>query len=432
MARDGTSRTAGWFRLAARRRNAVAANAAAPDLTTPQAAGTAREVFATFLRLGLTSFGGPVAHLGYFRREIVERRGWLSEAAYGELVGLCQFLPGPASSQVGFGVGLLRAGALGGLAAWAGFTLPSALIMVAFAWFEGELAGPIGAGILHGLKLVAVPVVVQAIAAMARTLTPDLRRRLIAVLIAVLAGLFSAAWTQLAAIALGAVLGLLFCPASGERAEGLAGSLPARWLSAASLLAFVVLLALSLFLGQDGARTLTALAATFFRAGALVFGGGHVVLPLLRTSMVPHWIDLQTFLAGYGAAQAVPGPLFTFATFLGSRIAGLGGACVATIAIFLPGCLLVTGILPFERAARTRPTVQKALAGINAAVVGILIAALVTTLIPTAILGPADIAVALAGLVLLQVLRLAPLALVMLTILATAGLAWTGLSGVHP
>jgi chromate transporter len=398
---------------------------------TPPDCGNVGEVFAVFLKLGATSFGGPIAHLGYFRREIVERRGWLAETAYADLVGLCQFLPGPASSQVGFSIGLLRAGLLGGLAAWTAFTLPSALLMLSFALFDDRLVGPVGAALLHGLKLVAVPIVIQAIIAMARTLTPDARRLLIAAAIALSVSLISAPWMQVLAIALGAALGLIFCRRVGETTNALTGRLPHRWIAIGCIVAFALLLLLSLFLQVGPGGRYVAMGATFFRAGALVFGGGHVVLPLLRASMVPHWIDDPTFLAGYGVAQAMPGPLFTFATYLGGHIAGTVGAVVATVSIFLPGALLVTGILPIERQARSLPSVQSALAGVNAAVVGILVAALVTALLPTAVLGPSDVLIAVAGLLLLMIWRLPPLALVILTTVAAMATAWVGWSTPH-
>ncbi len=327
----------------------------------------------------------------------MERRQWLSDASYGELVGLCQFLPGPSSSQVGFGLGLLRAGPLGGIAAWTAFTLPSALLMLLFAGFEQRLSGPIGNGILHGLKLVAIPVVVHAIVAMARTLTPDLRRIAIAGLTALLIALLPFAWTQIAAIVVGAICGIFLCQAEGGKRVGLTGWLPGYRIAIVCLVTFTLLLIASLPASLQHGSGLAALSASFYRAGALVFGGGHVVLPLLRASMVPHWIDPQSFLAGYGAAQAVPGPLFTFATFLGYWIAGWPGTILGTIAISLPGLLLVAGILPVERQVRSRPVLQKALAGINAAVVGILVAALCTALLPTAILAPTDAMIAVGG-----------------------------------
>lgn len=391
-----------------------------------QTCGSTAEIFLTFFKVGLTAFGGPIAHLGYFRSEVVDRRGWISEAAYANLVGLCQFLPGPASSQVGFGLGLLRAGPLGGIAAWAGFTLPSAFLMGLFAILESRLTGRIGLSFLHGLKLVAVPVVIQAIVAMARTLTPDARRLFIAAATAVLVVVIPVTWMQIVAIALGGLLGLLLCSHPDAPLADISGWRPGRRTAAGCLVGFVALLATSLAVHDLSGSTMGSLFLLFYRSGALVFGGGHVVLPLLRASLVPKWIDQSTFLAGYGAAQAMPGPLFTFATFLGARIAGVAGAVVSTVAIFLPGLLLVTGILPVERELRKRRALQKSLAGINAAVVGLLVAALCTTILPSTIFAATDVAIAAAGLGLLLVLRMPPLAIVILTAATTTTITWIG------
>lgn len=300
--------------------------------TTNERKSSAAEVGAAFLKLGLTSFGGPIAHLGYFRREFVERRRWIDEEHFGQLLGLCQFLPGPASSQLGFSLGLLRAGWPGALAAFVGFTLPSALLMFAFAVSNELLSGALGGSAVHGLKLVAVAVVAQGVLGMARTLTPDPRRAMMAAVSAGLVVVSGSAWMQLVVVAGGAVLGPWLCrQISGSAAVAAATSasvtprapskLPyGRRLGAVLLLSFALLLTLALFIAPTTSPT-GQVAGAFFRAGALVFGGGHVVLPLLEHSVVdPGWIDNGTFLAGYGAAQALPGPMFTFAAFLGERL----------------------------------------------------------------------------------------------------------------
>lgn len=378
-----------------------------------EAKGSAGEVFVAFLKLGLTSFGGPVAHLGYFREELVVRRKWIDEEGYADLVALCQFLPGPASSQVGFSLGLFRAGPLGALAAWAGFTLPSALLLVLFAYGAGWFQGDIGSGVLHGLKLVAVAVVAQAVWGMAKVLTPDRGRAAIALMAVLLVVFIGGSVAQVGAIVLGGMLGLWWCrglPVSptGHLTFGVRRSI--GWLA---LLVFGVLLV--------GLPVLEAVASTqglslfeaFYRAGALVFGGGHVVLPLLETAVVrPGWVTADAFLAGYGAAQAVPGPLFTFAAYLGAVMgpqpSGLPGAAIALVAIFLPGLLLVVGALPFWDAFRSRPLAQAAMRGANAAVVGVLGAALHNPVWTSAVLTPADFALALMGFLLLTVWRAPP------------------------
>src|SRR4051812_1402829 len=317
------------------------------EATGPAASGTAGEVFRAFLKLGVTSFGGPIAHLGYFRDELVLRRRWIDEAAYADLVALCQFLPGPASSQVGFSLGILRGGGLlGGLAAWAGFTLPSALLLLAFAFGANAFGGPIGSGILHGLKLVAVAVVAQAVWGMARTLAPDRERgsiALAAVLLVVFAG---GTFGQIGAIVLGAIAGLWLCRGTPATTVGHLAFPICRKSGSLALVLFTVLLVLPPVLVQVSGSQAIALFDAFFRSGALVFGGGHVVLPLLRAEVVdPGWVTPDAFLAGYGAAQAVPGPLFTFAAYLGAVMRpaphGVLGALIALIGIFLPGLLLV-------------------------------------------------------------------------------------------
>ena len=382
------------------------------------------EVLAVFLRLGLTSFGGPIAHLGYFRDELVVRRKWLDESAYAELVALCQFLPGPASSQVGFSLGLLRAGGLtGGLAAWAAFTLPSALFMVAFAYGAAAFRGTVGAGLIHGLKLVAVAVVAQAVWGMAQRLAPDRQRAGIALGAVLIVVVAATAIGQIAAIALGAIAGLVLCRAEDTEERG-SLSFPIRRASGiAALTLFVVCLVLPPLLAA-GSQPL-ALFGAFYRSGALVFGGGHVVLPLLQTEVVrPGWVGSDAFLAGYGAAQAVPGPLFTFAAYLGAVMQpepnGLAGATIALVAIFLPGLLLVYGTLPFWDALRVRPGAQAAMRGTNAAVVGILAAALYNPVWTSAVLGPRDFALALVGFLLLTIWNTPPWIVVLL--LGGAGL----------
>lgn len=383
-------------------------------------AGTPFEVLRVFFKLGLSCFGGPIAHIGYFRNEFVTRRGWLDEQAYADLVGLCQFLPGPASSQVGFSIGLLRAGYLGGLAAWTGFTLPSAALLVLFAYGSRALAGPIGAGLLHGLKLVAVAIVAQAVWGMARTLCPDRARASIA-LVAALIILFSgSAAMQIAAIGFGAVAGLWLCRGAPPAASGQIVVPVSRPVAIAALaLFFLVLLGLPVLRAVAPSQGL-ALFEAFYRSGALVFGGGHVVLPLLRQAFVtPGWISDNLFLAGYGAAQAVPGPLFTFAAYLGAMVEpaphGLAGAALGLLGIFLPGLLILTGTLPFWDIFRRRVSAQALMRGVNAAVVGLLGAALYNPVWTSSVNRPGDFGVALIGFVLLTVWRAPPLVVVIVS-----------------
>jgi chromate transporter len=382
------------------------------------ATGRAAEVFLVFLRLGLTSFGGPIAHLGYFRAEFVQRRAWLTEPEYASLVGLCQFLPGPASSQVGFSIGLRRAGWRGGLAAWVGFTTPSALALIAVARLAGAFGqSPAGEGLLHGLKLAAVAVVAQAVWSMARTLCPDRPRASIAALAAAGALLAPTSAAQVFIIIAGGLAGVIFT-------DGVAGAAPpvgdntivSRRAGLVCLAAFAILLALSCVGGLPG------LFGACYRAGALVFGGGHVVLPLLRDALVrPGYVSDAAFLAGYGAAQAVPGPLFTVAAYLGTVSAGVAGGLAALAGIFLPGLLIVAGALPFWQAAQGLAKAQAAMAGVNAAVVGLLGAAFYSPIVTGAVRGPADAAVALGGFVLLVAWRAPPWLVVALC--AAAGLA---------
>ncbi len=388
----------------------------------PEHAGSPLEVLLAFARLGLTCFGGPIAHIGYFRDEFVLRRRWLDEPTYADLVGLCQFLPGPASSQVGFSLGLLRGGYLGGLAAWLGFTLPSAVGLVLFAYGASSLRGPLGDGLLHGLKLVAVAIVAQAVLGMARSLCPDRPRASIATLALILMLIAPGSLSQIGAIALGAAAGLLLCRGGVAPAPADLALAVSRRLGGIFLGVFFAVLALSFVAVPDGAA---ALFAAFYRAGALVFGGGHVVLPLLRDAVViPGWVSDNGFLAGYGAAQAVPGPLFTFAAYLGavSNVApgGVAGAAIALVAIFAPGMLVLMGTLPFWHALRARPGARAAMAGVNAAVVGLLGAALYDPVWTGAVHDPADFAIAASGFVLLVAWRAPPLLVVVLTVAAAA------------
>ncbi len=387
--------------------------------------GRAGEVAAAFLWLGLTSFGGPVAHIGYFRRAFVQRRRWLDEEHFGQLLALCQFLPGPASSQLGFSIGLLRAGWLGGLAAFAGFTLPSALLLYAFALASRSLDGAWGMALVHGLKLVAVAVVLHGVQGMARTLAPDWTRRAIALAAALLVLVSGTPWMQLALVAGGALLGRWLCRGVTARTGEMFALVWGRR-TGAVLIALCLLGLGAAFL--PGLPPLGQAAAAFYRAGALVFGGGHVVLPLLKASVVdPGWLDDNTFLAGYGAAQAVPGPMFTLAAFLGARLpAGMGGAlgaAVAALAIFTPGLLLVSGALPFWRALARRTGAARALAGVNAVVVGLLAAAFVNPVAMSAIHAPLDALIAAVG-VLMLLARWPALAVVLWCVAATLAQAW--------
>jgi chromate transporter len=380
-------------------------------------AGSALEVFLAFLALGVTCFGGPVAHIGYFREAFVMRRRWLDEAAFADLVGLCQFLPGPASSQVGFAIGLMRAGLPGGLAAWTGFTLPSAIALVLFAYGADALGGPLGVGLIHGLKLVAVAIVAQAVWGMAHTLCPDRERASIAAAAALIVLLASSSAAQIAAIVFGGTAGLWLCRAAPPTKSGHIAVPVSRSAGLAALGAFFLLLAglplLSTLTGSQG----VALLEAFYRSGALVFGGGHVVLPLLREAFVaPGWVSDDTFLAGYGAAQAVPGPLFTFSAYLGAVVSpsphGVAGAALGLIAIFLPGMLVLVGCLPFWDSFRTRPEAQAVMRGINASVVGLLGAALYSPVWTSSVRTAGDFAIALVGFVLLTVWRAPPLVVV--------------------
>jgi chromate transporter len=386
---------------------------------------SALDVFLTFLKLGLTSFGGPIAHLGYFREEFVVRRRWIDDAAYADLVALCQFLPGPASSQVGFSLGLMRAGYAGGVAAWTGFTLPSAVLLTAFAFGVDALAGPSGAGVLHGLKLVAVAIVAQAVWGMARSFCADPPRACIAAGSAVLTSLSGSSVVQIVAILAGGVAGLWFCRAAISAGVGSLGVPVSRRAGGMALLLFAVLL-IGLPLLGGFAIPDVALFDAFYRSGALVFGGGHVVLPLLHDAVVaPGWVSDNTFLAGYGAAQAIPGPLFSFAAYLGAVILApaqrLVGAATALVAVFLPGMLLLIGALPYWDRFRSGWRTQSAMRGINAAVVGLLGSALYNPVWTSSVRSAADVSVAVVGFVLLA-WRAPPLLVVAMGALAGAAL----------
>jgi len=393
-------------------------------LSTPHSIA---EVFVTFLKLGLTSFGGPIAHLGYFRRELIERRQWVTDSQYAQLLALCQFLPGPASSQLGFSLGLLRAGWGGALAAFLAFTLPSALLLLIFATLLPLLSGPAGTAALHGLKLVALAVVAHGLLGMTRQLCPDLPRRLIAIVAAGILLVAARAWLQLLVVALGAVAGLLLCrnlPTLPEQELALDYGRKTGIL----LLALFLLLLCALPLAAYGAGGQVAVAAAFYRVGALVFGGGHVVLPLLQETVVtPGWLSVDAVLSSYGAAQAVPGPMFTLAAYLGARLpegmGGLPGAAVALGSIFLPGFLLVAGVLPFWRALTRHPLAASAVAGVSAAVVGLLAAALYDPVWTGAVHGPTDLGIAMLGLAGLTVWRTSALVVVIWCVAASVAMA---------
>ena len=393
--------------------------------------GSALEVLRIFLKLGVSCFGGPIAHIGYFRDEFVTRRRWLDEQAYADLVALCQFLPGPASSQVGFSIGLMRAGYLGALAAWTGFTLPSAILLVLFAYGAASLNGPLGLGLLHGLKLVAVAIVAQAVFGMARSLCPDRQRASIAAVAAVIILFSTASIAQIGAIVLGGLAGLWLCRGAPPPAGGHVSMPVSRRAGLAALIAFFVLLIGVLAVQARAGAGALDLFAAFYRSGALVFGGGHVVLPLLREAFVgPGWLSDDAFLAGYGAAQAVPGPLFTFAAYLGALASpephGIAGAALGLFGIFLPGILILVGMLPFWDAFRKRPAAQAAMRGVNAAVVGILGAALYNPVFTSAVKTPPDLAVALVGFVLLMAWRAPPLVVVIVSAIGGMVLALSG------
>src|SRR5712691_7193055 len=397
--------------------DAPAARAVAP--------GTWLEVLAVCFRLGITSFGGPVAHLGYFREEFVRRRHWLDDASYADLVALCQFLPGPASSQVGIAVGLLRAGYAGALAAWIGFTLPSALALILFGYGMGALGDTAGSGWLHGLKVAAVAVVAQAVLGMARTLAPDRPRATLAVIAAIIVLAVPSSWGQIGAILLGGGVGVTLLRDNAQIEPAAMPHGVSRSVGTALLvLFFALLIGLPLLASAFPSQGLAEFDA-FYRAGSLVFGGGHVVMPLLQASVVPPgWVRNDAFLAGYGAAQAVPGPLFAFAAYLGTVMGpppnGWIGAAICLIAIFLPSFLLVIGALPFWEQLRRRPVAQASLRGVNAAVVGLLLAALYQPVWTVGITNAADFALAVAAFLLLFMWQTPPWLVVILSAAAGA------------
>lgn len=370
-------------------------------------------MFLAFLKLGLTSFGGPVAHLGYFRTEFVERRAWLDDKSYSDLVALCQFLPGPASSQVGIALGLGRAGWFGALGAWVGFTLPSAIALILFAFGVTQWAALAQSGAVHGLKVFAVAIVAQAVWGMAKTLCPDRSRAGIAIVAALLVLAIPSAMGQVGAIVAGGIAGrwavqLGHLPVAEHRDYGVS-----KRTGAALLLLFGLLLVLLPVLATAVRSSALSVISSFYQSGALVFGGGHVVLPLLQTSVVPNGlVTNDAFLAGYGAAQAVPGPLFTFAAYLGAvmtgTLGGWGGGLTLLVAIFVPAFLMVAGALPFWESLRQRDGVQRAMAGVNAAVVGVLAAALYDPVWTSAIHSRADFGLALGAFGLLVYGRQSP------------------------
>jgi chromate transporter len=400
--------------------------------------GSAFEVLAVALRLGLTSFGGPVAHLGYFRDEYVVRRKWIDDATYADLLALCQTLPGPASSQVGISIGIIRAGLPGGVAAWLGFTLPSAIAMVIFAMALQSL-GPNALGWLNGLKIVAVAVVGLAVWSMARTLAPDRPRATLAVVAALVMLVWPAslsiAVAQVGVIVLAALVGWRVLPAGSDAARAPTRVPIPPLVALLAWVLFVVLLAgLPLVRAATGGNHLVELVDSFYRVGSLVFGGGHVVLPLLQAEVVPNgWVTSEQFLAGYGAAQAVPGPLFSFSAFLGAVEGpapnGLLGGALALVAIYVPSFLLLIGTLPSWGTLRAAPALQSALRGINAAVVGLLLAALYQSAWTAAIRSSLDFAIAVAAFGLLALWRVPPWVVVVLTAAASALATASGFGG---
>jgi chromate transporter len=390
--------------------------------------GSVLEVLWASTRLGLTSFGGPIAHLGYFHEEYVKNRKWIDEQSYADLVALCQFLPGPASSQVSIAIGILRARFLGGIAAWIGFTLPSALALIAFGLGIGAFAGASDAGWLHGLKVVAVAVVAQAVWGMARSLCPDRERATIAILAAIVTLAWPSAVGQLSSIVIAALTGAVIFPGqTSSSSASMRFPIAKKTGIAAWIIFFVLLVGLPLYRQMAPSHALEVFDS-FFRVGSLVFGGGHVVLPLLQTEVVaPGWVTNEQFVAGYGATQAVPGPLFTFSAYLGAVMSsepnGWTGAFLALVAIFLPSFLLVIGALPFWDLLRSVRMFQSALKGINAAVVGLLLAALYNPVWTSAIYSPADFALGLIAFALLMFWKFPPWLVVVLTAIGAEALA---------
>lgn len=396
------------------------AKAATEQALANRGQGSFFEVLWISTRLGLTSFGGPIAHLGYFHEEYVKRRKWIDERSYADLVALCQFLPGPASSQVSIAIGIARARLLGGVAAWLGFTMPSALALIAFAFGIGAFASAADAGWLHGLKVVAVAVVAQAVWGMARSLCPDRERATIAILASILTLAWPTAVGQLLSIAVAGLAGLIIFPGAASSAPSqMRFPIGKKTGIAAWSIFFALLIGLPLLRQIQPGHALEVFDS-FFRVGSLVFGGGHVVLPLLQAEVVgPGWITNEQFVAGYGAAQAVPGPLFTFSAYLGAVMGpepnGWTGAMLALAAIFFPSFLLIAGALPFWDVLRTVPVFQSALKGINAAVVGLLLTALYKPVWTSAIYSPADLGLGLLAFGLLMYWKTPPWLVVVLT-----------------
>jgi chromate transporter len=399
-----------------------------PDAQSPAAGEkSALTVFKAFLKLGFTSFGGPIAHLGYFREEFVERRKWFTDRAYADLVALCQFTPGPASSKVGIGIGLAQAGLPGAFAAWLAFTAPSAIALLLFAYGVDAFSDDLGAGWLHGLKVVAVAVVAQAVWGMAKNLCPDAQRFTLAVVASIIAMMWPTSAGQVGAIVVGAVIGWAFLGGKQDDTHVSMNISLGKTAGAVCLVLFFMLLvglpvASAIYPSQP-----LALFDSFYRSGSLVFGGGHVVLPLLQSEVVPTgWVTNDAFLAGYGAAQAVPGPLFTFAAYLGALMGpepnGWQGALLCIVAIFLPAFLLTIGVLPFWDDLRRFRAVRAALIGVNAAVVGLLLAALYHPVWTSAIKAPADFGLGLAAFALLVFWKLPPWLVVLLCALGGWGL----------
>jgi chromate transporter len=398
----------------------------AADARTHQ--GTPWEVFLVFLRLGLTSFGGPIAHLGYFHDDLVVRRKWLEEKMYADLVALCQFLPGPASSKIGIAVGLSRAGYMGALAAWTGFTVPSAVALVLFAYGVATFGDALGSGWLHGLKVAAVAVVAQAVLSMMRSLAPDRERATVAVVTAALVLAVPTAWGQIGAILLGALAGVTVLRTHAPTDHVTMPHAVSRTAAVVAIaLFFAILVGLPLILAAFPNHSIRVFEA-FYRAGSLVFGGGHVVLPLLQASVVPPgWVTNDAFLAGYGAAQAVPGPLFTFSAYLGAVMGpepnGWVGAILCLVAMFLPSFLLVIGPLPFWDDLRRQDWARSALRGVNAAVVGLLLAALYNPVWTAGITNAGDFALGVAAFLLLFMWQTPPWLVVVLCAVGGAALS---------
>ncbi|PVZ71538.1 chromate efflux transporter [Pelagibaculum spongiae] len=381
-------------------------------------------VFITFLKLGLSAFGGPVAHIGYFHKEFVKKQQWLSDSQFSQLLAICQFLPGPASSQLGFSIGLLRAGWLGALAAFIAFTLPSVLLLIGFALLLPAVTGDFANAAIHGLKLVACVVVIDALLGMSQKLCPDTPRKLMAIFSAAILIVSGNVWLQIGLVLAGAVLGARYCQQALTTGSEKIQINYSKKLASIFIIIFAgIFIALPLFADNN---SLLAIADAFYRAGALVFGGGHVVLPLLEESVVGNqWLDQSQFLAGYGASQAIPGPMFAFSAYLGALIPGehsnLFAAFIAVIFMFLPGFLLVSAILPFWKSFTTLKYAASAVAGVNAVVVGLLAAALYDPIFISGVQSPIDMATVLIGLVILSVLKRSALWVVVSCVLLSIG-----------